>query len=629
MWERHRKLIVSLLLAAVIIAAFAQLKNADYINFDDNEYVTENRMVLQGIAAKGIIWAFTTYHASNWHPLTWLSHMADCQLYGPTPSGQHITNVILHIINTLLLFLFFNRVTQAFWASAMLAALFALHPLHVESVAWVSERKDVLSTFFWMTTLWAYCWYVEKPGLDRYLLVLLSFALGLMAKPMLVTLPLVLLLLDYWPLARVQGRLATVTVPAKTGLSPDTGKPLGALVLEKAPLLALAAVSSFITMQAQKQAFLSLEVAPLTVRSANALLSYGLYIGKMIWPAHLAIFYPYALDSLAGWGVIAASLALVSASILVILKGRKYPYLPVGWFWYLVTLVPVIGLVQVGGQAMADRYTYIPLIGLFLIIVWGARDLTAGWRRQKIFLVSSAVIALTLCACLTWRQAGYWRNSVALYEHALAVTGNNSLVLHNLGEAYLGAGRIDEAIVQFQTALKINPRYADAHHNLGICLGLRGQMDQAIAQLKEAVRLQPDSAKMHFNLGVALASQGDLDGALAQYQAALALDADDPLTLNNLADLLATAADPRFRDGPKAVQLAEKANRLRGRDPVLMDTLAAAYAEAGRFPEARETAQKARDLALALGRVAFAGQIDQRLLLYRQDRPYHAGPGSN
>ena len=476
MWQRHRKMIVSLLLVAVIIAAFWQVKNCDFINFDDGPYVTANIHIIPGITVKGIIWAFTAFQAGNWHPLTWLSHMVDCQLYGLKPAGHHLTNLILHIANTLLLFLFFTRVTRAFWASAMLAALFALHPLRVESVAWVAERKDVLSTFFWMTTLWAYYWYVARPALPRYLLVLLSFALGLMSKPMLVTLPLVLLLLDYWPLARIQGRLAAVAAPAKTGLSPDTRKPLGALVLEKAPLLALAAFFSFITVLAQKQAIVPIELEPLKVRLANALLSYWLYLGKMIWPSRLAVFYPHSGAGISGWGVIAAVLALVSGSILACSKARKYPYLPVGWFWYLGTLVPVIGLVQVGEQAMADRFTYIPSIGFFLIIVWGTRDLTARWRRQKLFLVLAAVIILTSCTFLTWRQVGYWRNSISLFERALAVTSNNSLAHINLGRPYLEAGRIDEAIIQYQKAIKIHPRFAGAYYDLGICLGMQGKL---------------------------------------------------------------------------------------------------------------------------------------------------------
>ncbi len=626
MLERYRKIIVSLLLVAVIIVAFLQLKNAVFIDLDDGLYVTENRNVLPGITAKGIIWAFTTYHASNWHPLTWLSHMVDCQLYGLKPVGHHITNLILHIINTLLLFLFFARVTKAICASAMIAALFALHPLHVESVAWVSERKDVLSTFFWMTTLWAYFWYLERPGWDRYLLTLLSYALGLMAKPMLVTLPFVLLLLDYWPLARIQGVPASVTAQSKTGLISDIRKPLGPLVLEKVPLFALAAFSSIITMLAQKQALISLEWIPLKVRLANALLSYVFYIGKMIWPTHLAIFYPHSGPDLSWWGVIAAGLALFGCSILAASKAWKHPYLPVGWFWYMGTLVPVIGLVQVGGQAMADRYTYIPLIGLFIIIVWGARDLTAGWRRQKIFLVLSAVVVLTSCAFITWHQVGYWRNSISLFERAIAVTSNNWFAHNYLGRAYTKEGRKDEAIVQLQKAIKIYPHYAEAYNNLGTCLGLQGKMDQAISQFKEALRFQPNFALAHFNLGVAFYSQGDLDGAIAQYQAAIALDSDYPNSFNNLAYILATAANPKFRNGPKAVQLAEKANQLGGRDPSLMDTLAAAYAEAGRFPEAIETAQKARNLAISLGKADLAEKIERKLHLYRNGWPYHEGP---
>ncbi|NIQ87873.1 MAG: hypothetical protein GWN93_01765, partial [Deltaproteobacteria bacterium] len=405
--------------------------------------------VHKGLTRESFIWAFTTTDEANWHPLTWLSHMVDCQLYGLNPAGHHLTNVLLHSASTVLLFLILLGMTGSRWRSALVAALFALHPLHVESVAWVAERKDVLSTLFWMLTLWAYLAYTKRPERKRYLLIIVAFTLGLMAKPMLVTLPFVLLLLDYWPLKRIELGQSASGLPAANQPSTIAEKP-GAqafrLLLEKTPLFVLTAASSVVTFVVQKSegAVGALEVYPLKIRVANALVSYVSYIIKMIWPQNLAVFYPHPGQSLPMWQAVAAGILLVLISIAVIRAGRRQPYLPVGWLWYLGTLVPVIGLVQVGAQAMADRYTYVPLIGLFIMAAWGVPELMKKWHHRRVALVVSAALvlfALMTCARL---QLRHWKNSIALLSHAHAVTAKSYLVHNNLGSALNELGKYDE-----------------------------------------------------------------------------------------------------------------------------------------------------------------------------------------
>ncbi len=622
MFNRNPKLLISLFLVATILIVFWQVKDCNFINYDDGPYVLENRNVSSGLSVEGIIWSFTAYQAANWHPLTWISHMADCQLYGLKPAGHHLSNVALHILNTLLLFLLLSRITRALWPSAMVAALFALHPLHVESVAWVAERKDVLSTFFWMTTMWAYVWYVEGPGLRRYLLVLLSYALGLLAKPMLVTLPLVLLLLDWWPL----GRLHPMPVPVKKTrrASPPPSPPQiwARLFLEKVPLLALAAFSCGITIQAQKQALISLEKIPFTFRFTNAIFSYVSYLGKTLWPAHLAIFYPYPIADLA-WGWVAvACLIVLGGSALAIIEARRRPYLAVGWFWYLGTLVPVIGLVQVGSQAMADRYTYIPLIGLFLLAVWGVWDLTAGLPRPKVVLAVIAGIVLTTCACLTWRQVGYWRNSIRLFEHAINVTDNNSLAYAKLGAAYAKQGqndkaislylkaidinpndaaaynnlgliyaahdKIDEAISLYLKAIKINPNFADSYDSLALSYAKQGKIDQAINLLQQAITIKKDYADAYYNLGLVYANQGNLDEAIIWYQKAISINPHMTEAHSNLG--IAYSGIGKFDE---AIPLFQQAIKFNPNFAEAYNNLGLAYANLGKFNEAIPVFQRA------------------------------------
>ncbi len=524
-------------------AVFWEVRNHDFLYYDDNVYVTENYHVQAGLTLKGIIWAFTATHASNWHPLTWLSHMLDCELYSLKPAGHHVTGLLIHTVNALLLFVLLRRMTGAFWRSALVATLFALHPLHVESVVWVAERKDVLSTFFWMFTMWAYVRYVESPRSRKYVLVLVFFAFGLAAKPMLVTLPFVLLLMDYWPLRRFQFSRA----------EPQSHKPMNRVrdlsillhvAWEKVPFFVLSALSSVVTVLAQQSggALTPLDKLPLDVRIVNALVSYVGYIAKMIWPVHLAVIYPHP-GMLPVWQALAASVLLVSISVVVIRAARAYPYLPVGWLWYLGTLVPVIGVVQVGKQSMADRYTYIPLIGLFIIVAWGLADLAARWRSYRLLPAAFTGLLVVALAVCTWFQVRHWQNGVALFEHALSVTSNNYLAHDNLGVALARQGRFEEAVAQFSKALEMRPNCAWAHNNLGALLARQGNLNGAIGHFVKALEIEPDLADAHTSLGLALAQQGNLKEAVHHFSKALQIKPDNAEVLNDMGVALAQQGD--------------------------------------------------------------------------------------
>jgi protein O-mannosyl-transferase len=539
-FSRQARWVCVALIAANLIV-YASAWHHGFVNYDDDDYVTTNPVVLRGLTWHGVAWAFTTGYAVNWHPLTWLSHMLDVQLYGLDPGLHHLTNLLFHIVNTLLLFGLLHRMTRALGRSAFVAGLFAVHPLHVESVAWVAERKDVLSTLFWMLTLWAYVGYVKRPGLRKYAVVLLLFALGLMAKQMLVTLPFVLLLLDFWPL----GRMGTGADPAGGwALSHERWAAAVRLVWEKLPLLALSVASSVATFVIHQRggAVIILSAIPLKLRAENALVSYVAYIGKMLWPARLAVLYPYS-RSLPAWWVAGAFLFLMGASVAVLRAAERRPYLPVGWFWYLGTLLPVIGLIQVGDQAMADRYTYVPLIGLFIIVAWGVPDLLVGWplRLRRIALPAAACLVILACAIAARGQLQYWENSTTLWTHALAVTTGNNIAHNNLGVALADQGKIDEAIAQYSEALRNQPDYANAHNNLGVALDDQGKIDEAIAHYSEALRIKPDYANAHINLGVALANQGKIDGAITQFTEALRIEPDSAKAHNDLGVALASA----------------------------------------------------------------------------------------
>jgi Flp pilus assembly protein TadD len=449
--------------------------------------------------------------------------------------GHHLTNVLFHIANTLLLFVVFRRMTGYLWRSGIVAALFALHPLHVESVAWVAERKDVLSTFFWMLTLWSYVRYFERPGVIRYLLILLFFVLGLMAKPMVVTLPVVLLLLDYWPLKRLRF--------GKTRRDSNTHQTLSVLTLiwEKIPLFVFTTASSVVTFAVQQSggAVGSFVAYPLNIRIANALVTYVSYIGKMIWPYHLAVFYPH--PHAFPWFQVAGSCVLIVFIFFVVfLAVKRYPWLAVGWLWYIITLIPVIGLVQIGSQAMADRYTYIPLIGIFIIIAWGVPELMARWRHRKTVLITMAAISFSILMTTSWLQVRYWRNSITLFEHTLNVTANNHVAHTNLGIALFFQGKLDRSIEHFHKALRINPGFVDARINLGIALANKGKMDEAISNFYEVLEINPDSYEAHNSLGVALERQGDKAKAAIHYCEALRINPYYGEAHNNLGVTLAS-----------------------------------------------------------------------------------------
>jgi tetratricopeptide (TPR) repeat protein len=526
-FSKRRDILVCMFLVLSTLSVYWQVHNYDFVNFDDDKYVSDNRHVQVGLTLESITWAFTTNHVSNWHPLTWLSHMLDCQFYGINPGRHHLTNLLFHIANTLLLFFVFRKMTGHLWQSTFVASLFALHPLHVESVAWISERKDVLSTFFWLLTMWSYILYVQHPRVDKYLLVLLFFILGLMAKPMLVTLPFVLLLLDFYPLYRFH----------KSADSNNSyQRPIVfRLVLEKIPLFVLVVMSSAMTFYAQKHggSVASLDTIPIQARIANALVSYVYYILKMIYPSKLAVLYPHSVI-LPWWQVTGACLLLLSISFLAIRVIKQSPYFVVGWLWYLGTLVPVIGLVQVGSQSMADRYTYIPLIGIFIIIIWSIAEFVTRWNDKKIILPTIATAILFVFMTITFLQVGYWENSITLFEHTLEVTSNNRTAHNNLGLALQEQGRIDDAIKHYLEALRIKPDYEDAHNNLGLALQEQGRIDDAIKHYLEALRIKPDYEDAHSNLGVALREQGRIDDAIKHYLEALRIKPDLEEAHNNL-----------------------------------------------------------------------------------------------
>ncbi|UCF42748.1 MAG: tetratricopeptide repeat protein [Planctomycetota bacterium] len=526
-------------LAVITVVAFEQVRLNEFIGYDDNQYVVDNPQVKAGITHKSLLWAFTSTRASNWHPLTWLSHMLDCELFGLNPCGHHLMNLFFHLANTLVLFWVFNRMTGAVWRSAFVAAAFSIHPLRVESVAWVAERKDVLSGLFCMLTMAAYVRYAERPSVRRYLPVFLALGLGLMAKPMLVTLPFVLLLLDYWPLQRLhwyrrsqveellEGESGTVTYQRA---SPRR------LILEKIPLFGVAAASSAITfvIQQGKGAVRWGETFPLSGRMSNALVCYISYIIKMIYASRLAVLYPHPGDSLPVWQVVVSLVLLAVLSTGIIYWGRRRRYLLVGWLWYLGTLVPVIGLVQVGVQAMADRYAYLPSIGIFIMIAWGAFDLVAKWRYRRIGLGITAGIVLAVLLICTRAQVRYWQNNLTLFGHTLEVTENNYVMHSNYGGALFEEGRFDEALAHFNEALRINPKYADARRNAGIVLLRQGKIDEAVAAFAEVLSYRGDWPITHNYLGLAYAQRGEFDLAVQNYNAALRLKPNYVEALKNL-----------------------------------------------------------------------------------------------
>jgi tetratricopeptide (TPR) repeat protein len=695
-----RPRLIGLLLALITLLAYLPASRDGFVNYDDQDYVTENSVVQKGLTWTGIKWAFTTGHASNWHPLTWLSHMADCELFGLNPGAHHLVNVLFHTANVVLLLVLLLRLTGELWPGAFVAALFAWHPLHVESVAWISERKDVLSTFFALLTLLAYTRYAQRrsrvegresrakssvPALDPrpstfdYALALIFFALGLMAKPMLVTLPFVMLLLDYWPLGRILdfvppgGRISDSknALPPASQLFRLRGAPqrrfgataatLNHLLFEKWPFFLLAAASCVVTFLVQSQrsgdAVASLELIPLHYRFCNALVSYGLYLLKMVWPVGLAVFYP--LPDHLTWLLMAATasaVVLVIISSLVWRAGRARAYLLVGWLWFLGTLVPVIGLVQVGGAALADRYTYLPSIGVFIAITFGACDLADRFQFPKKAIATAAVLILTTCLILTENQLRYWHDSETLFAHALAVTKNNHVAHVNLGVALEQKGKLNEALAEYRSAEQLAPELYHIHNNLGNLLDNLGHPNKALTEYRWAVFLNPSLPSLHNGAGMVLAELGRFDEAMSQFKEAARLDPTYPwahleigkmrlkqgcdaeaidefrealrIDPNNFqilaytAHVLAADENPQIRDGKTALVLAVKAKVLTGgAQPYVLDALGMACAETGDFTNALAVTQNALELATA-AKMKKLEPLQQRLELYKNHQPW-------
>jgi protein O-mannosyl-transferase len=533
--NKKRWLIISALCVLTLIG-YWQVKDHSFVNYDDDVYVTNNPQIQSGLHRSNLVWAFQSLYAANWHPLTWLSHMLDYQFYGLNPSGHHLTNLFIHLVSVGLLFWVLHFMTRALWRSALVAALFAIHPLNVESVAWIAERKNVLSTLFWMLTIWAYAWYASHPGWKRYVLVVVAFILGLMSKPMLVTLPFVLLLLDYWPLGRFI-KQADLAAPAneksRRSKNPDKhAKPSFStrnawpLILEKAPLLLLSAAASVVTVIAQREgrAVASMQSFPLGIRLENAVASYADYLYQTLWPSGLGVFYLHPMTWLPVWQIALAGVVLLGITALAIWGAKRFPYLGVGWLWYVGTLVPVIGLVQVGLQSRADRYAYVPLIGIFILLAWGINEIAQKFYPRKNWLAGAAAIVLLVLLLLTRQQVSYWRDSATLFGRAVEVTENNYIAENNLGEAFALQGKFEEAKKQFSASLEINPDYASAQNNLGMTLVREGKLDEAIAHLSKAVELNPQFYEAYNRLGAVLLQKERFGEAAEKINQALAIN---------------------------------------------------------------------------------------------------------
>jgi len=654
-----------LLLVLGTLAVYSPVTHQGFSTFDDDKYVSQNAMVQQGLSLDGIQWAFFTWHAGNWHPLTWLSLMLDCQLFGVNPGAEHVVNVLFHVANTVLLFLLAFRWIGKIWPCAFVAALFAWHPLHVESVAWISERKDVLSTFFALLALLAYTRYVRsriesrgskaataldpRPSTFDYSFSLFFFACSLMAKPMFVTLPFVMLLLNYWPWQRgVRG-------PAENASSARRAV-AARLMTEMLPFLVLSLACCWMTFVAQKHGGMvkSLTLVPLTDRLAAVPVDYLRYLSKIFWPEHLSIYYP--LIHAGPVKAIAAAAVLVLASAAAWRLRRSHPYVLVGWLWFLGTLVPVIGLVQVGGASIADRYTYFPAIGIFLMVVLGTVHLAQRFRFSPTAPGTAGAVALALCLLLTARQLRFWRDSVALFSHAIDVVGDNGTLRVALGSAYKDAGQKSRAITEFraatafnlpdpgwhrmlgdllsgvgqagdaareyQIALQLNPQDVESRLRLGTALVQTARADEALAQFAEVARLNPQDWRAPFFAGRTLLQQGRDSAAIPQLEQAVRDDGDNFPAVVLLAQVLATDNDPHLRDGARALTLANQANEFHISQPAVLDTVAMAYAELSRFDQAQQTAQSALDLMKQFGATNDVNALEQRVNLYKNHQPF-------
>jgi tetratricopeptide (TPR) repeat protein len=573
----RREFFISLFLIFSTLAVYRHVANYEFVNYDDPRYTVENPYVKDGLSEKSILWSFTfNRYDPLWHPLTWLSLMLGCQLHGMDPGWHHLTNVFFHIANALLLFFLLRKMTGGLWQSAFVAALFALHPLNVESVAWVTERKNVLSTLFWFLTMWGYTRYVERPTVNRYLLALMFFVLGLMSKMMLVTLPFVLLLMDYWPLRRFR------FAQSGPGNNNQHRASVFHLVSEKIPFLILTAAFCVVTFIGQLKGggMNSLDILPLKIRIFNAILSYVRYLGKMVWPSELAVIYPYP-SIIQAWQIAGAFLLLLSVSLWVSWAARRRPYLAVGWLWYIGTLVPVIGLVQVGNYAMANRYTYVPLIGIFIMIAWVVPELLPRWRYRNTAFAAIAGSLLCILMVATSLQARYWTNSITLFQYALDVTKHNYTAHNNLAIALHAQGKVDKAIKHYSEALRINPDFVEARNNLGSALLEQGRTAEAAHHYSEALRIDPDSADAHMNLGIAMASQGRTSNAMAHLLKALKQRPDYEKAHYNLGLIWAKKGNM-----DEAIKHYSEALRIKPNYEKVHNNLGIALAAQGKYDEA-------------------------------------------
>jgi len=710
--DNLRKALVCLALILGTALLYLPALHFDFVNYDDPDYLINNFHINHGFTSAGLAWSFNVGYAGNWHPLTWISHALDCQLFGLSPGGHHATNILVHSLSAVLLFLVLHRATKTFWRAALAAALFAWHPLRVESVAWISERKDVLSGLFWMLTLWAYVHYVEECKMPNakwrrfYVLALVFFVMGLMSKPMLVTLPFVLLLLDWWPLQRLQfpslnlnpqnnhGSTESRPTESRPTESPPAGSSLGAnwrLLIEKIPFFLLTLGACVVTLMAQRGAIQPLARVPLSLRLMNAIEAYFNYVEKMIWPANLSAIYPLQAHTL-GWDFVWPCLFLVVMSVAAWRLRKSRPYWMVGWLWYLGALVPVINLVQIGSQTMADRYTYIPCIGLLVILCWDVEDLSAAWPFRRLLVGILGAAAVAACLITTRAQLQYWKNGGALFAHAIDVTPGNFFAVvneaaylrdHNqyekarlqceealrlfpdyagahfmLGTVLFSEGKLEAAAAELETSLHLDPSRHATHYvlggvdlarnlpqqaeqhfraalpfdpanpdvltGLGNALAMQGRLDEAVAQFEEALRFAPQYLDTRYQLAIVLTRQRKTHEAIAQYQELLRLQPEYRNVLNNLAWILATDPHPGFRDGNEAVRLASRACALtHNQQPAPLQTLSAAYAEAGFYDEAIGAAQQARDLAQAQGKPDVAAKNIELLEIYRSRQPFH------
>jgi tetratricopeptide (TPR) repeat protein len=682
--QRQVLFLINAGLVAATLIAYEPIRHNDFVNYDDRLYITENPNVNKGLTVDSVIQAFTKPYALNWHPVTWLSHIVDCEIYGLNPVGHHITSVVIHTVNSVLLFWVLLRMTKATWASGFVAAVFAVHPVHVESVAWAAERKDVLSGLFWILTMLAYVRYAERPNFKRYSLVLLAFAMGIMSKPMVVTLPFVLLLLDWWPLERIG---------VSGGQSPPYTSSAKQILIEKVPLFAMSAVSSVITLTAQRSGgtVATLEHISAGGRLANMFVSYIRYTGKALWPNRLAVFYPHTRPDFSDAATIICAILFVLITVFSIDIGRRRKYIAAGWLWFLGVLVPVIGLVQVGAQGIANRYLYLPMLGLSMIAAWAVKDLVNGRPRWRVVAAVTAAAVLLSGVILTRMQVSRWRNSITLFEYTLQVTENNTLAENNYGSALLEAGRLKEAELYLSDALRRVPTFADARNNLGKVFLYEGRFDEAVDCFNALIRNKRGSAEVYYNLGMAAGMQGKYDDAIQYFGRGIELNPEYPeiqkrmgtsllatgrtndaieylnealrinpyetvvyvsisiayiktgnyeqafenwakaeelqlnsdYVFNNPAWLIATAGDVSAEDANNAIEFAERACKLKAyKEPGLLDTLAAAYAAGGRFEDAVKTAQRAIDIAKARGQKEMTSKIEKRLELYRAGKRY-------